>query len=110
MEDIKYDKLSTQEYLKSDSDLTNNDKYLLIKLRTRMAELKVNFKGKYEDLICPLCNNDNDTQSHLFNCDVLLKECKELAENYEIEYEDIFSSKDKQIKAVKLLIKMCQIR
>ena len=73
MEDIKYDKLSTQKYLKYDSDLTNNDKYLVIKLVIRMAELKVNFKGKYEDLICPLCNNDNDTQSHLFKCDVLLK-------------------------------------
>ena len=75
-----------------------------------MAELKTNFKGKYEDIVCPLCNIENDTQSHLFNCDVLIKQCSELSENQEIEYEDIFSAKMKQIKAVKLLSKMWQIR
>ena len=49
-----------------------------------MAEVKNNFKGKYEDWICLLCNIDNDTQRHLFNCDVLIKQRSELSDNQEI--------------------------
>ena len=65
MEETNYEKLSVQDYLKSDSDMSNNEKYLLIKFRTRMVEVKTNFKGKYEDLMCPQCNVENDTQGHL---------------------------------------------
>ena len=102
--------MSIQEYLKSDSTLTNDETYLLLKLRTRMLELKVNFKGKYQDIVCPLCKSHQDNQGHLFNCDILIENCKELSENLEIEYEDIFLSKAKQIKAVKLLSKIWEIR
>ena len=75
-----------------------------------MAEVKINFKGKYEDHLCPLCNTEPDSQSHLFYCNVLIDNCKELADNENVEYEDIFSSKDKQSEAMKLLSKIWKIR
>ena len=110
MDETQYDKFVIQNYLKSDSDLKNSEKYLLLKFRTRMAEVKVNFKGKYEDLLCPLCNIEQDSQSHLFNCNVLIENCKELFDNQEVEYEDIFSNQEKQNRVIKLLNKMWQTR
>ena len=110
MDDSKYENFSIQDYLKSDSRITNNEKYLLAKLRTRMTEVKINFRGKYEDLLCPLCTTQQDNQSHLLYCNVLIENCQELSDNQEVEYEDIFSSKDKQIIAVKLLSKIWEVR
>ena len=72
MDETQYYKFVIQNYLKSDSCLKNIEKYLLLKFRTRMAEVKVNFKGKYEDLLCPLCNIKQDSQSHLFNWNGLI--------------------------------------
>ena len=74
-----------------------------------MLEVKRNFKGKYEYLLCPLCNLVEDNQSHLFYCQVLINNCKELFDNQELEYEDIFSTKVKQIRVVKLLIKIWKV-
>ena len=45
---ISYKKLRTQNYLIS-TKFTNKEKELLIKLRTRMLDVKDNFKQKYEN-------------------------------------------------------------
>ena len=75
-----------------------------------MTDVKINFRERYEDSLCPLCKTEQDSQSHLFYCNVLIEKCKELHENQEVEYEDIFSTKDKQIEAMKLLSKIWEIR
>ena len=111
MSETKYDKLEPQSYLKSDSGLSNEEKYLLMKFRTRMAELRNNFQNKYQDQLCQLCKAEVEDQSHLFRCDALINKCEALAENIEVEYEDIFSHNSKQqAKAVKLLSKMWETR
>ena len=60
-------------YLASNS-ITTEEKQTLFKLRTRMVEVKANFKSQYgQDLTCKFCSED-DTQSHLLSC-------KELVDN-----------------------------
>ena len=78
-------------YLASNS-ITTEEKQTLFKLRTRMVEVKTNFKSHYgQDLTCKFCSED-DTQSHLLSC-------KELVANLdtsEVTYSDIYKDLNKQ--------------
>ena len=39
---------------------------ILFKLRTRMINVRNNFKNKYEDLMYPRCKKEIDDEKHLF--------------------------------------------
>ena len=111
MKDNEYVKFKVQRYLNSESKLTNPEKFLLFKFRTRMVEVRKNFRNKYDNLFCQLCKVEEEDQYHLFNSQNILDNCDALAENIEIEYEDIFSTTPKkQEKVAKLLIKMWDTR
>ena len=110
MSENQYDKLETQSYLKSDSGLTDKQKQLLTIFCTRMYKVRNKYKNLNENKLCQLCKSENEDQIHLFNCDKLLRNCEELANNVEIEYEDLFGSKEKMLEAVKLLEKIVETR
>ena len=73
----------------SDQRFSTNLCNIVFMLRTRMYDVKNNFRNKYinENLKCPLCNEENDTQEHLFTCKVLREKCKDEIIS---SYEDIF--------------------
>ena len=64
---IVHKKLEMENYLKPCETSTNEGKFLFI-LRTRMLELKGNFRNKYSDVICPCCKLEEDLQEHLVTC------------------------------------------
>ena len=109
-EDLSYKKLETQSYLKSDNDLKNEEKEVLFKFRTRMADLKMNFKNMHIDHTCPLCKEHDDSQKHILECETILNKSEDLANNSRVEYEDIFEGKSKQIEAIKLISKAFKVR
>ena len=43
-------------------------------------------------------------------CPEIIKECEDLANNVEIEYEDIFGTRAKQMNAVQLLAKIVETK
>ena len=48
---------------------------LLFQPRTRMVDVKENFRNKYPDTICPICKgNSKDTQEHVLECSVLIQD------------------------------------
>jgi hypothetical protein len=98
MADVEYQKLEIQSFLKSDSGLNNEEKQLLVKLQTRMIRVKQNFKNQHENHLCQLCKTENEDQMHLFMCEKILQNGPELANNVEVEYEDIFGPKTKQTR------------
>ena len=111
LDSIQYTEFKTQTYLKSNSEFSNDEKYLLIKLRTRMCEMKSNYKNKYNNIQCELCKVSIDEQSHLFYCEKILQNCKNMAENVTIEYEDIFSLNiHKQVQATRLIKEAWEVR
>ena len=62
------------------------------------VEVKCNYKSKYSDLKCTFCNSqEDDDQYHLLQCEYSIKNCKNLAENIKVEYEDIFDEIEKQV-------------
>ena len=75
-----------------------------------MTEIKNNFRNKYSDQICPLCKSEEDNQYHLINCQRILENCPDLAENINIEYEDIFANGSKQMEAAILFSKVWKTR
>ena len=108
--DLSYDTHQVQNYLKTNNNLINDEKYFLFKLRTRMVNLKTNFKNNFNDLKCKLGCNIEENQKHLLECEILLSKSDDLASNIKIEYEDIFKDKKEQNEAAKLLYIAWKIR
>ena len=86
---IKYNSFEMQKYLKPcETKITKEEAQEIFRLRTRTSDVKANFKGKYENLECYACKNDEETQKHV------IEKCKILNENSEEkipEYEEIFT-------------------
>ena len=58
-----------QTYL---NKLTRNEASLIFKARTRMLDIKNNFRGKYNDTVCRGCQQAVETQEHvLTECQIL---------------------------------------
>ena len=71
----EYNKLETSGYLRSNI-FTVTQSRLLFKIRSRMLDVKMNFKNNYNDditlLTCDQCNSgEMDDQSHILSCKVL---------------------------------------
>ena len=92
-------------------DFSNNDKELLFKLRTRMINVKSNFRNQYENVLCQLCDNGaEESQSHLLECPTLLDNCPMLFNDTQTEYDDIFECPSKQLQVVRLFQSVLDIR
>ena len=110
MEHINFKKLETQSYLKSYAFKTD-EKQLLFKLRTRMTNVKCNFKTMYTNTDCNLClEGKPQTDIHLLDCKKILENCPKLAHNYEAEYEDIFGDCEKQLRIAKLFKEVFDVK
>ena len=71
LDDIKFKELKCAEYL-LDSRISKNEAKLLFKLRTRMYNVKNNFKNMNNlNLTCDLCKAQICDQPHLLQCMVL---------------------------------------
>ena len=100
-----------KDYLLS-NDLTTEEKTLLFLMKSRMTDLKWNFKGKFQNnMNCSLCRLDfEESEIHLLQCVELTCE-PELGEEMKmIKYEDIFGNLNEQIKAVKVWKKIFKMR
>ena len=76
-----------------------------------MIDVKMNFKGMYDNYTCDLCQKDIlQTQVHLTQCEAIIDRCNPLFENIDIEYEDIYSTPEKQLKITKLYRSILQTR
>ena len=62
--------LKPAEYIVSQK-FTTREKRLLFRLRSRTLELKGNFPGQFQDLICRTCGLADETQCHLRLCEAI---------------------------------------
>ena len=79
-------------------DLAN----LLFRFRTRGFLVKNNFRNNYRNtnILCPLCEEEDDTQEHLFEC----KKLVDVTDNGCV-YEDIFSKNNEVLLNVAINLK-----
>ena len=90
---IVYDKFGMQEYLLPNQTSTRMAK-LIFHARSRMLDLKCNFKNRYRDFLCPTGCGLDDTQQHLIDCEKLSDST--LVSKLP-EYDDLFSKDVKKI-------------
>ena len=81
-----YEDINGVQYL-SDPRFTAEQIQMLFKFRTRMFDVRSNFRNYHTCTSCPLCGVEEDTQDHLFKC-IMIKN-KHVAK---IRYSDIFSN------------------
>ena len=100
-----------KDYLRT-SKLSTEDKQLLFSMRCRVNDVRTNYKTKYKNnMSCSLCTScAEESESHLLQCTAIVNEPEVKDEISSIEYSDIFSHLEKQIKAVRMFSKVFKIR
>ena len=93
---------------------SNEEVQLLHALRSRSTDCKENFKQRYisSNLLCSLCQVENDDQQHILRCSALLKNFQSSNLSREnVEYENIFSEDVyKQKEIASLYLELFRIR
>ena len=96
---LKHKSYEMQNYLKSNAEkITQDEAKEIFKLRSKVTDVKGNFKGKYENIKCQLCEEDED-QKHIIICKELNK-----SENEEKipDFEEIYKGNiNNQVKIVR---------
>ena len=66
---IDHSKVEMQDYL-SPNCLTNEESKFIFLLRSRMLDVKCNFRGRYQhsNTLCPVCMTAEDSQAHILAC------------------------------------------
>ena len=75
MKKMHYEDIQVQAYF-TRCDINTEQKKLIFKYRTRMAEFGENFRGGREQVLCHLCNNHLDKQELSYSCTTINKNIK----------------------------------
>ena len=92
---------------------TDEEVNLLYAIRTRALNCKMNFRNRYrnDDLLCILCNEEDDTQQHLLLFKVLQRQLKsDEIVTHNITYDDIFKDPYRQKVIITIFSKIVKIR
>ena len=74
IKDIKYSCLKLQDYLSAERSTTIKEKSQLFRARTRMMDLKSNFKLGQTDLSCSRCGTgEEESQRHVLSCPAVMQ-------------------------------------
>ena len=108
---IQYTQLKAQTYMTSPL-FSNEEVNLLHGLRSRSVNVKCNFRTRFQNnLLCPLCEQEDDDQPHLLNCVELLNRFKdEDLVQVKSVYQDIFEDHLKQKQITHLMSRLIHIR
>ena len=98
---LQYAKLMLQDYLKSENKMSIKEKAFIFAVRTRMINVKSNFKVGQKDLKCRLCNNHEEDQQGLLICRALNSEPTRTTPSY----SDLFSEKKEKITKIAMILK-----
>ena len=108
--EIKYERLEMQKYLKSNEiRIKVEEAQEIFKMRCRVSDVKINFRGKYENLECDVCYKEYETQQHIIECKEINKR---KTENYmPPDYEELYSKNVKnQVTIAKFFMENMKIK
>ena len=104
---LKHKNLEMQKYLKPNKIATIEESQEIFKMRSKVTDVKGNFKGKYDSIECNFCNED-ELQKHIMECKVINENKKH--ENF-LKYEDIFEQNvQNQVKIAREFLENMNIR
>ena len=86
---IQHGVLKMQTYLKpTRTKISKEERQNIFKLRSRVTDVKMNYKRKYENLTCKACKEEEETQEHILECKEIEKE--EPSIKSKLKFETIF--------------------
>ena len=89
IKDIKYTSLKLQSYLSAERATTIKEKSQMFRARTRMLDLKSNFKLGQTDLSCSRCGTgEEESQRHVLSCPAVTQGDTSVVSDT-INYEDL---------------------
>ena len=101
---IGYGSLNMRDYLKT-KNINKSQAILLFKIRTRMLNVKNNFKNGNLDLSCRVCFEGLDSQEHM------MMECVALGELLTLkEYLQIFGEDEEQMAVIVKKIEKIKVK
>ena len=105
---IPHRKLKMQQYLES-KYLNVHETKFMFSLRSRMIDVKVNYREKHAHVLCPCCKMEDDSQEHLLSCSKIKAEGT-LVSSVPV-YQDLFGSNiEKQVNLTRILKKRFEQR
>ena len=105
---LNHPRLETQSYLEAHEHSIQESRFLFA-LRSRMVDVKANYREKYFVTLCPCCNLEEDCQEHLLSCYILVERGTIVEETP--DYEDLFCGNlDRQINIARILKTQLQLR
>ena len=88
VETVEHNTHKIQKYLQPNkTKITKEEAQLIFGLRCRVTKVKINVRGKYDNLDCRACDMEEETQQHILVCEELNR--KNMVED--IKYEKIFN-------------------
>ena len=86
VKNLQHNSIRMQKYLKhGQTEISVEERQLIFKLRAKVTNVKMNYRGMYEDFQCDICHEENESQRHI------IEECRILNKNEEekLEYTKI---------------------
>ena len=100
--DWRAETLQLQGYLKPGNNLTIQMKAFIFSARSRMINVKCNFKAGQTDLKCRKCLSDDEDQEHLLNCPALVDNSVVIGEMP--SYQDLFSNHTEKVTKISYIL------
>ena len=101
--DLTYESLALQKYLSSSNSMNIAEKQFMFNARSNMLDLKSNYKQGKSDLLCRLCQNSEENQLHLLQCEGL--QDSSLLTQHIPQYCDLMSQDHIKIEAIGRILK-----
>ena len=107
---IEHHNLEMQKYFKKcNIKITQDEVQEIFKLRSRVSDVKTNYKGKYESFQCEACQHiefEEESQKHIMICKIL-NENKENIPEYEGIY---YGNVEMKVKIAKHFLERIKTR
>ena len=84
---LVYQTLTMQTYLLS-KELTKEEKIIVLRWRCRMETFGENYRGRREEVLCPLCSNHEDSEDASVNICETIKDKLNFKGDYKTIYEE----------------------
>ena len=99
--DLTHTKWEMQPYLRP-NDIQTQEAKFIFQLRTRMIDVRLNYRNRYSETICPNCKAAPDDQPHLLECTLLVDTTAVASSS--VMYDSLFSSDLQEVVKVSRIL------
>ena len=109
---LKHIKLQMQDYLMPNdtNNMNKEDAKMIFQIRSKVMNLKMNMKGKFDKFECSVCFIEEETQEHVYQCEEIWKLKKQSNKNIPNYEEILWGDILQKLKVANILKENMKIR